>query len=129
MYRKQKTCLGSCFLRLMFLLRSLFLVLIELSLFKILLNVYRALSRVHSGMFLSYSKKRKNSQNGHSLSLDVTFVCLFINDLKSCIWIKDLFSHFHTFRNGSLRGRRVLSREHKLLKAISVIVLNQPLFF
>ena len=109
MYRKQKTCLGSCFLRLMFLLRSLFLVLIELSLFKILLNVYRALSRVHSGMFLSYSKKRKNSQNEHLLSLivirchslsfevirclslyhslsfvvplAVSLVCLFINNL------------------------------------------------
>ena len=32
------------------------------------------------------------------------------------------------FGNGSVRGGRVLSRDYKLLKAILIITLNQPLF-
>ena len=79
MYHKQENCLDFCFLRLMFLLRDLFLFLFQPSLFKILFIVQetvqetlQSLFRVHSGRFLSDLKKRKISQNDHSLSFVVT---------------------------------------------------------
>ena len=79
MYHKQENCLDFCFLRLMFLLRDLFLFLFQPSLFKILFIVQetvqetlQSLFRVHSDRFLSDLKKRKISQNDHSLSFVVT---------------------------------------------------------
>ena len=60
MYHEQKDCLDSCFLRLISLSRSLFLLLIQQFLFKILINVYRVLFRVQRDEFLSYSKRKDN---------------------------------------------------------------------
>ena len=79
MYHKQENCLDFCFLRLMFLLRDLFLFLFQPSLFRVLFIVQetvqetlQSLFRVHCGRFLSDLKKRKISQNDHSLSFVVT---------------------------------------------------------
>ena len=79
MYHKQENYLDFCFLRLMFLLRDLFLFLFQPSLFRVLFIVQetvqetlQSLFRVHCGRFLSDLKKRKISQNDHSLSFVVT---------------------------------------------------------
>ena len=70
LYHKQKK-LSRFLLLTIFLLRGLFLLLIQQSLFNILLNVLRVLFRVHSGRFLSYSKKKENKPNDHLLWLVV----------------------------------------------------------
>ena len=69
MYHKQENCLDTCFLRLMFPLKGLFLFLI-VSL-QDPFQCLKSLFRVHSGRLLSYSKKRKIRQNDHSLSFVV----------------------------------------------------------
>ena len=81
MHHKQENCLDTCFLRLMFLPRGLFLLLLQQSVFKILFNFHR----VSLGC-LSYSKKRKINQNNHSLSLVV--IC--------CHSLSLVFTRFHS---------------------------------
>ena len=67
-----KNCLNSCFFLLIFLFRSLFLLLIQQLLFKVFFKVSRLTFRVLIGGFLSQSRKRKVSGNKHQLSLAVT---------------------------------------------------------
>ena len=99
MYHKQKNSLSTCFLRLIFLLTSLFSksALNSIDPLQGLPLGLKVLFRMPISRFLQ--KKRNISQNNHSLSfvvtrcgtrchllyhslsLDVLLVCLFINDL------------------------------------------------
>ena len=114
MYHKQKSCLDTCFLRLMFLLRGLFLFLLQQSHLKILFNVFKSLSRVHSGGFLSYSKKRKISQNDHSLSL------VTISRHSLSFVVTRCLSLYHSL---SLVITRCTTRCHLLSLVISLVCL------
>ena len=74
MYHKQEKCLETWFLRLMFLLRGLFLSLLQQSLFKILFNVKRVSLGcivVSSSFIQKKGKSAKMTTRCHSLSLVV----------------------------------------------------------
>ena len=74
MYHKQEKCLDTWFLRLMFLLRGLFLSLLQQSLFKILFNVKRVSLGcivVGSSFIKKKGKSVKMTTRCHSLSLVV----------------------------------------------------------
>ena len=73
LYHKQK-CLDSCFLQLIFLLRDLFLLLIQQSLFKTLLNVQRvSLGCILVGSSLIPEKRKLAKRTTRCLSLSFVF--------------------------------------------------------
>ena len=113
MYHKQENCLDTCFLQLMFLLRGLFLFIIQQSLF-IISHV-----RVHSGRFLSYSKKRKIKMTTrcHSLSFVVTHC-----HLLSLVVI--LITRCHSFHLLSLVVPLAVGRCYSLSLAVPLAVIR-----
>ena len=88
LYHIQKNCLDFCFLRFNISSQRLVSTLNSIVSPQDPPQCLKSLFRVHSGRFLSYSRKKKISQNDHSLSLLVicchsfSFVVIFCHSLS-----------------------------------------------